>query len=432
MALMGYVIRNIYFSLREIIRNLARALFSSFGIIFLIAFLVVYLSLRQSIKEYIGGNLFGTMKINDVVVTPKAVENRDFFAVEQNAAAISHAAVRRIGRMPGVENMHTVIRLDYATKIRAEMLGNRMREYLPIFGISREFLRTSEKRWSDFRASGTQVPVLISKMALDILNSVVEGRGLPQFGEKILLGFPMEIEIQTSPRGDPAKKRYKFTGKVYGFTSAITLAGLIVPSDFITQFSVEHRNDSSERTAGYSYVKIFLSVKNVKELPEITRRIQAMGLAVESQQEVAAKTNRALTVIDSSSFLIIGIFLILTVISIFNSYLTIVYHRSHQFALQRVIGVSKLRIISTFVAEAALVGFIYGVIGYFGGLFIIRYVSVNIGNWVPALKGLTFSGNLGENVLLMSAGFSALLSSVSAFVPAVFASNMNLFRAVQR
>jgi len=157
-----------------------------------------------------------------------------------------------------------------------------------------------------------------------------------------------------------------------------------------------------------------------------------MGLSVESQQEVAAKTNRALTVIDSSSFLIIGIFLILTVISIFNSYLTIVYHRSYQFALQRVIGVSKMRIISTFVAEAALVGIIYGVIGYFGGLFIIRYVSVNIGNWVPALKGLTFSGSLGENVLLMSAGFSALLSSVSAFVPAVFASNMNLFRAVQR
>jgi ABC-type lipoprotein release transport system permease subunit len=51
-----------------------------------------------------------------------------------------------------------------------------------------------------------------------------------------------------------------------------------------------------------------------------------------------------------------GIFLFLTVIAIFNSYLTIVYNRSYTFPLQRVIGVSKARIILTFVFEGAVKG----------------------------------------------------------------------------
>ncbi len=82
---------------------------------------------------------------------------------------------------------------------------------------------------------------------------------------------------------------------------------------------------------------------------------------MESQQEIAAKTNRALAVIDGSS-LVIRAFLFLTVIAIFNSYLTIVYNRSYTFSLQRVIGVSKARIILTFVFEAAVIGALFGLI----------------------------------------------------------------------
>jgi len=427
-----YLARNAYFTFRDLLRNITRALISSFGIIFLIAFLVVYLSLRQAVQEYIGGSLFGSLQINEVMVTQNIPEAKGFFQASADISGIDPAKVKRISRIPGIAKIHPVIRMEYPVKVRAELLGNRMREYMPMYGISQEFLRKSDKQFKTF-AAGKDIPVIIPKIALELFNSVVSGRGLPRFGEKLLIGFPLEIEIQTSARGDSDKKLHKYTARVYGFSSAITFPGLIVPSDFITRFSNAHRTDSPDRPLGYQYTRLYLTVKNVKELPVIAKRIQSMGLIVDSQQEVAAKTNRALSIIDSSSMFIIGIFLLLTVISIFNAYLTIVYHRSYQFSLQRVIGMSKLRIIVSFVLEAALIGAIFGVVGYYGGIMLIEYVSSNISVWIPALKGLSFTHNLdGRGILLMSIGLSALLSSVSALIPAVLASNMNLFKAVQR
>jgi ABC-type antimicrobial peptide transport system permease subunit len=156
-----------------------------------------------------------------------------------------------------------------------------------------------------------------------------------------------------------------------------------------------------------------------------------MGLEVQSQNDVAEKTNKAMSIIDTTSFAIVGILLLITVISIFNSYLNIVYTRTQKFSLQRVLGVSKLRIISGFVVEAVVVGLIYGLLGYYLGSTLVHYLTINIEELVPVLKGIVIQPireGLLVQALLASMGFSAL----SALVPAVFASNINLFKAVRR
>ncbi len=53
----------------------------------------------------------------------------------------------------------------------------------------------------------------------------------------------------------------------------------------------------------------------------------------------------------------------------------------------------------------------------------IGYLKHNMPHWVPFLKGLTLTRDTG-GLLPLAVGLSALLSSVSAFIPAVFASNM--------
>lgn len=429
---MNYLLRNILISLRDIAKNLPRALLASFGIIFLIASMIAYLSLRRAVQEYVGGTLFGSLQINEMVVSARAREAKGLLELGPAAAGIPPARVRRIAAMEGVARVQPVIRLDFPARVKAEMLGRVMREQVPVYGVKKEFLAKTVRNWRRFNA-GKELPVVVPKFALEVFNSMIAGRGLPKFGEGLLVGFPIDIEIRTTPRGDPEKRVYEYAAKVFGFTEALPVTGLVLPYDFIVRFCEAHRNDSRDGQRGYSYAKLFLTVRDVKEIPRIAGAIGRMGLAVESQQDIAAKTNRAMSIIDGSSLVILGVFLVLTVIAIVNSYLTIVYHRSRRFSLLRIVGMSKLRIIMTFIAEAALIGALYGALGCAGGLALMDLVAENLAKWMPALAGLSLSIDMGRGELFaISIGISALVSSASALVPAIIASNMNLFKAVQR
>ena len=430
---MRYLWQNLVLSVRDFLKNSPKTLFSSFGILFLIAFLVVYMSLRSSVQEYIGGKLFGTMQINDIVISPKSKAiPTSVESPEQLVSTISFGNVARISKMKGIAQVQPIIRMNYIVRVKLEFMGQSRAMYMPLVGIPRSFLqKTNPQKWQGFYATKDSIPIIVPRFVLDLFNNYAALRDLPLFNESVLAGFPLELTIRTTSSDDAETKKIDFKGKVYDFTSAFSFSGLVVPSDFIVQFCNEHRNDSKRKMPGYSCIMLNASVKDIKDLPELTRQIESMGLKVESQRDIAAKTNKALSVIDGFSILIIAIFMILTVIAIFESYLNIVYTRSYKFSLQRVIGVSKMRIILNFVMEAAIIGALYGLIGYIIGHYAVKYLAANITTWIPALKGLVIRPQ-GQEVLLIAAALSAVISAAAAFFPAIFASSMNLFKAVRK
>src|SRR5574340_1222852 len=72
-----YIIRNTRFILKDLTKNILKAMVSSFGILFLISFMVLYVSLRESVRQYIGEKLFGTLAIEEIVIDPKAPKGRE-------------------------------------------------------------------------------------------------------------------------------------------------------------------------------------------------------------------------------------------------------------------------------------------------------------------------------------------------------------------
>lgn len=426
---MRYLLQNAAFIARDFARNIPKSLLSSLGIIFLMAFLMLYLSLRQGVREYIGGTLFEGMKINEMVISPPGADI-DIFNLKGGQAAIPADTVRRVLAIPGISEYYSILRLDYPVRIEIDRLGIYVDEYVPIFGIYREYLRKLGKRWQDFSA-GDSVPVIVPAFVLEIFNNMTDARGLPQFGEKALRGFPLDLKIQTSGRTDARRTFVRFDAEVYDFLGAVSLSGLMVPADFIMAFCAEHRGERAARAEGYSFIRLFITVNGVKDIPEVARAVQALGLRVDSMKDVAGRTNRALTIIDTSSLVVVGIFLLLTVVAIFNAYLSTVYHRSRHFSLLRVIGMSKFRIVTVFVLEAAAVGALYGIAGYFLGRALTVHATDLLGNWLPVLRGLIMADD-GARYLPLAVALSAAVSSASALVPAVAAANMNLFQAVQK
>lgn len=429
--MLRYITRNIKFTLKDMSRNILKALISSFGILFLISFLVLYLSLRSSVKEYIGKKLFGAMAINEITIYPRTRGGSETFStIASKSNALSPGKIVKIRKMKEFSHVYSLIRLNYETKIRVEFLGKKKNQHVPVFGIDTGFFRGKERRWREFRNTSV-LPVILPRMSLALLNQFTSVRGLPQFNENMLIGFPGKLQIVTTDYYSPVEKKYIVPAKLHSFTSALNYTGILVPNTFITKFTKEHNRDTGKYKKGYSYVRLFARVKNIKQLPAITKKLKKMNLKVESQADISKKTNRALEIVDGLSLLIVAVILLLTVIAIFNSYLIIVHNRSYGFSLKRVIGVSKIRIVFLFILEAAMIGALYGVIGFYIGNYLTNYMTGNLSSWIPVLKGLTFEP-AKVDLLFKAVLLSVAISSLSAFIPALFASNMSLFKAVKK
>jgi hypothetical protein len=413
------------------LKNILKALLSSFGILFLISFLVVYASLRDSIKNYIEANLFGKLNINELVIYPYSTGKNKLFAHAANLnRTIAPGSVNAIRSLPDVTEVFPVIKLDYEVRVRGEMMGQARRIHMPLCGIDRRFFRGKDPRWESFR-SRTPVPIMAPKAFIDLLNNYFSVIDAPQMNEQTLRGLPLQIIVTTPAAGADKNNELSIDAEIHSFTDLFAFIGAVVPSDFILGFAAKHRLDTGKPRKGYNTVMIYAKVRDIKKLPETARRIKAMGLTVESQNDIAQKTGDMLKIFDQFSLLIIGAFMVLTVISIFNSYMNIVYNMSQKFSLKRILGVSKAEIVLTFMAESSVVGLLYGIIGFYSGQAALRYLAHKIAVWIPAFSGIVVQG-AGREVLSMALLFSIVISAVSALVPALFAANINLFKAVRK
>ena len=443
---MVHLLRSIYYGLRSSFKSIVTSFFSSFGILFIITFLIIYLSFRTSISDFIDENLLGSLEIDEIEILPINEKADNVYAASsRKGAKLTIDQVKAVREMDDFSEVFTLIMLDYRVRLRGEMFGNKSTMILPLFAIEPEFFKNRIPKWDQFYYKpGRPLKLIAPKFTLVMLNNYLYFNGLPQFKIEDLKGFPMEIQIETlkAPRSFPgAKIEFKEDkGKthtdldvsVFSFTNVTERIGAIVPMDFITYFSKRAEVSSGRWKRGYHYIQFYAKVKDIKKLPETVDKLEKLGLQVKSDRGIADKANQVMKIIDAFSLTIVGILILLTIVSIFNANLNVVYNMSHKFSLTRILGVTKIRIIFTFIIEAAIVGAIYGIIGYYAGNYLFSYAAEYISSFLPDIAGIEFVAQRNKEVFMIAMGLSSLVSAASALLPAIFASNINLFKAVRR
>ena len=425
---MQYIFRNIKLIFQEIKKNIPRTLLASFGIIFLIAFSVISTSIKNSVSDYLKERIFGELQINQIKITPRNQTSVLNFSAA--GIVISDSQVREIKRIEGLQDIQEVIRLNCPASLKAGMFGMYLKTDMLISGVDKSFFKDTKLKWKDFKQK-EYVPVVVPLFVMDIYNNFAASNGMPALGPKALNALSIELLIGKSSFARNSSREYKYKAMVFGFTDTITTAGIIVPSDFIKNFCRANSSDLSITDKCYSTIMLICNVKEVSAIPGIAKKINAMNLDAESQADIAQKTEKALFILNMTFSIILVIILILTIIAIFNSYLAVVYNRSYNFSIQRMLGASRLRIVFIFILEAGIVGVLYGIAGYFTGYYFLVFLTHNISNWLPLVQGLNFIP-AEHDYLARVIGFSAMLSCLSAFIPAFFASGLNLFKAVKR
>ncbi|HNV48051.1 MAG TPA: hypothetical protein PKJ16_13490 [Spirochaetota bacterium] len=439
--MLAYVARNAVLIARTVLRRVPGALVSSFGIVFFIAFLIVFIALRTGVRDYLENRIFSRLNINEIRVTPKSkttLINLNIFSAEKTR--IPEGAARRIQRLEGVAKVHRVVRLDVPVTMTFGMFGALIKSDMLISGIDRDFFRGSKIPWR-VPKDDEMVPVVVPYFALELYNNFANAAGTPEMGEKFILGKTMELTFGKSfmfgsggllfGRSGPERRTVIAQGQIVGFTSQLNTAGLVLPAEYIRALC--RKNPDLARRPGEctSNMMLIVRVSDPRHLPAVSQRIRDLGLAVESKEDIAQRTQKAVGFIDAVFFMLLMIILALTVIAIFNSYLTIVYNRSYEISLERMLGATKVRIIAIFIIEAAIVGLVYGLAGFLLGSLAVTKLAHYAGNWVPLLGGLTISFNASAYAA-MALGASVAVSALSALVPAVFASNLSLFDNVKR
>ncbi len=423
MGFPGYIFRNIRFELRDISGRVIRVLFAGFGILLLITFLIVFISLRSAVSGYIEKRIFGRLDIHEIQVMPPAMSDRaplNLFAPSANH--ISEGKIARIRKIGGVRGIHRVIRLNEPAMLRAGMMGIGMRTDILVSGVERDFFRGSDIDWKRF-VPGERLPVIIPYFALDLYNNFASVNGLPELSKKALTGFMLDLSIGKSSFSREGSEDL-FPAKVWGFSDRISSTGIVVPSDFIRRYCREKPG------ATHSTILLRIQARSPSELPRMVDEIRSLGLRVQSRSDIAEKTNRALSLIDGAFSFIMIIILALTVVAIVNSYFAVVYNRSQEITLKRIVGQSKIRVVASFTVEAALVGALFGAGGYWIGYTVISRLGELLPRWVPLMAGLELAP-VAASLFPLAVLLSSAVSAASALAPAVIASNMNLFESTK-
>jgi ABC-type lipoprotein release transport system permease subunit len=442
---MIHLLRSIFYGVRSSISNIVISLVSSFGILFIITFLILYMSFRSSVQTFIDENFLGNLDINEIVIEPENETRENVYASGSGRGAkLTRDQVLAVREMEDFKETFTLIQFDYRVRLRIEMFGTRTAPLLPFYAIEPEFFEGKVDDWTRFYyRPGGSVPVIAPKFTIMMINNYLYFQGMPQFKITDMKNFPLTIKVEsrnkiTMPGGDNSEANdgdvqiLELDSHIYDFTAAIDRPGAIVPMDFITYFSRRAHYADGRWKRGYTYLMMYAKVKDIKKLPETVKKLEELGLRVKSQSDIAKKANQVLEIIDQFSFAIIGILLVLTVISIFNANLNIVNQMSHKFSLTRILGVTKIRIVLTFILESAVVGALYGIIGYYAGNYLFEYAAEYIQELLPEIASISFEASRDTQVLYLAIILSAGVSAASSFIPAIFASNINLFKAVRR
>jgi hypothetical protein len=426
---MNSILYKLYFTIRDNFTNILRSLISSFGILFLICFFVIYTAIRDSVTTYIAGSLLDNLASDEIRILPKNAKSVEFVK-RPGSASISGKQLEHVSAMKELKEINPISRAGFNVRLKGELMDKKKTLYVPVCGVDRSLLSKNRvPGWKNFY-NRKPVPVIVPRFTIDIMNNYLSMDGLPPLAEKDFIRFPLELRFSAGKKDTLEYKEYYHSAEIFNFIDIAAFPGVILPTDFIKGAVAEYKKDTG-RSMPMDYAVIYAKVKDSDSLPAVDARLKKLGLRVESQKEIVEKTRETMNIIDGFFFAIMGVFFIVSVVSIFNSYLTIVYIRSQKFSLKRVLGFSKLQILLSFVFEAALIGAIYGVAGYFTGSYILSYAGGLAAKWIPVLSSIKLQAG-GADILVLCISLSTTVCAISALIPAFFASNINLFKAVRR
>lgn len=298
-------------------------------------------------------------------------------------------------------------------------------------GVSYDLVAGNLKCMNNFKPSfevsqdGQKIPViplLLPESFAEMAYAYTMMNGLPPVSKKNMIGLRLNLNIGQSVmnNGRDQDSGEQYIGIVCGFVpqDMVSVAG--APLEWVRQM---HIRDNQYRAAA-SYDKVFIQVKKTAEVSEIIDKLKKTGLIVVSGNDnTYSKINKWLGRLDIMLWSFVAILLIISAISLSNSFMILTTQKRYEFGLYLVFGASPIFLWMLIFVEGAFWGAFHSSIAYYVAENFSHFLQKSI--QVIPWAGKVYQGKIVFDFTITFAekwyliGGSILFAGISSLIPAV-------------
>ncbi|MBU2524595.1 FtsX-like permease family protein [Patescibacteria group bacterium] len=403
-----------------------RTFITTFGITIGIASLIIFIGLSSGLKKAAYESILSNTSLTNVDVLPNIQGSRILKLVsESETSRLSPKTIEQLKEIDHVETISPEYTINKPVSVRGTIFGQSLITDSLVMGVEESYIKEDLPEGSKWQANEEFIPIMVSNKLLDIYNfTIAQSNGLPTLKAEDFLGREMDIYVGYSsflPNLSEVEKVHK--GKIIGFSGKVALAGITVPINSLNKLVNKEEQMIS---------KIHLSVDSAENVDKVSAKIEELGYQTDHLQKRIKGLEGAF------NFLFIGlssislIILLVSSLSILNTFLSAVKERTHNIGIMRSVGATKKQIVLIFLLEAGIIGFIGGISGCLLGYIssfatneIILYLAPPAAMLPESLFNITYE------LIAFAVIFSIILSTISAIIPAFQASRLDPIKALK-
>ncbi len=377
------VLKSAFLSLR---RNKVRTFLTSFAI-FIGVFIIIFLvSLSFGAQKILLGQITNQFDLKSIFVFPGGTLDFSFFGptateeTEEEKVIINEEALTSIRNFEKVEAAKPVVQLNSK---KLEFLDKSFDERVVNSSTGGGFdLEVGDGIVTEILAG--RIDNLTRDEAV-VVSSLVEAYDkTPEelLGQKILLvDQPGLFGSQAKPLED---RTYTIVGvipEVRNFTYIVNL------EEGLDQIS---RKNAYETAADYietvGYQSLYVQAQDESSVEEVSNEIKALGFDTSTLEEVLAVFNSLFNLIPIIFTIVGSIAIFVAAIGIINTMVMSVYERTKEIGVMKAVGAKNTTVLSLFITESGLIGFLGGSLAALGSLLVIFIAnSVLVNKVLPEL-----------------------------------------------
>lgn len=263
---------------------------------------------------------------------------------------------------------------------------------------------------------------VIPKPFVDVLNDDIRLQGYTWDESSEKLRIEKEIKVVGVLKGDTSKGYETMYGMIMNLEDLIKLE-----KEYMKANDIKDPNRGKER----SYNQAAVKVKNIEDVEAVTKRIEDQGYQTYSMSSIRNEMKKQTQVIQ----LILGglgsISLLVSAIGIANTMTMAIYERTKEIGIMKVLGCELKDIKNMFLAEAAGIGFLGGIVG-----IVICYGLSALLNALGASLAGGITGGVKVSIIpvwlaAFGMGFSTFIGILSGYVPALRAVKITALSAIR-
>ncbi len=341
-------------------RHPVRTILSAIGVTVGILTIVTMLSLGVGVQQEIVQQFKGA-GLETVNVSPVTEERSPYtpFAEPRRTVIITPSLVEEIRARDDVVEVRPRVNVPWGSRVFLEIGGERLSVRVTgpdtIWGMNDPFTAPPEMLAGEELNNDGQGEIVITTTALEALGYE------DQAGFESMLGQEVSLLLE-APRGDTQAFPFRVVGVMEGSEYFGALIGL---ADSLALKAWWYNDPDILEHEGYDLLTI--KAASLNDATQIVEQLQERGFEVQSLRTILDMINRAMVVLQTMLGSVGGLALFVASIGIANTMVMAVYERTREIGILKAIGASPGDIRALFMAEAAFIGLVGGIVGTIGG-----------------------------------------------------------------